>query len=90
MDIRYSNIKRPSDDLTVGYSILEYQMCLTDDYSIYKYQTSICRPHRWIFDIRISNVHLTTSQMDIQYSNIKRPSDDLTDGYSIFECQTSI
>ena len=32
--------------------------------------------HRWIFDIRISNVHLTTSQMDIQYSNIKRPSDD--------------
>ena len=46
MDIRYSNIKRPSDDLTVGYSILEYQMCLTDDYSIYKYQTSICRPHR--------------------------------------------
>ena len=28
--------------------------------------------------------------MDIRYSNIKRPSDDLPDGYSIFECQTSM
>ena len=28
-------------------------------------------------DIRISNVHLTTSQIDIQYSNVKHPSDQL-------------
>ena len=30
------------------------------------------------------------SQMDVPYSNIKCPSDYLTDGYSIFKCQTSI
>ena len=76
MDIRYSLIKRPSNDIPDGYSIFEYQI-------------SICEVLRWIFDMRMSNIHLTSSQMDIQYSNIKRPSDDLPDGYSIFECQTN-
>ena len=77
MDIRYSNIKRPSDNLPDGYSIFECQ-------------TSISPAPRWVFDIRISNVHLKTSQMDIRYLNIKHPSDKLPDGYSIFEYQTSI
>ena len=66
MYIRYSNIKRPSEDLSDGYSIFSY-------------------PPRYIFDIRISNVHLTSCQMDMRHSNIKRPSDQLPDGYSIFE-----
>ena len=63
---------------------------LPDGYSIFEYETSNCRPHRWIFNIPISNVHLSTSQMDIRYSNIKHPSDQPPDGYSIFEYQTSI
>ena len=41
---------------------------------------------RWIFDIR----QLTSSQMDIQYSNVKHTYDQLPDGYLIFEYQTSI
>ena len=44
MDIRYSNVKRPSDDLPDGYSIFECQNPteqLTDGYSIFEYQTSI-------------------------------------------------
>ena len=77
MDIRYWNIKRPSDDLTDGYSI-------------FVYETSISQPPRWIFNNRMSNIHLTSSQMDIPHLNIKRTSDSLTDGYSMFECQTLI
>ena len=72
MDIRNSNIKRPSDKFPDGYSIFEYQ-------------TSTLPAPRWIFDIQISNVHLTSSQMDIRNSNIKRPSDKFPDGYSIFK-----
>ena len=41
-----------------------------------------------IFDIRMSNIHLTTCQMDIRYSNVKRPLNQLPDGYSAFEYQT--
>ena len=41
---------------------------------------------RYSYSTQLSN----HSQMDIRYSLIKRPSEDLTDGYSIFECQTSI
>ena len=98
MDIQYSNIKRPSDNLPDGYSIFEYQTSIPSDNP----------PPRWIFDIRmsniyltssqmdirysninirISNIHLKTSQMDIRYSNIKRPSDNPPDEYSVFECQ---
>ena len=45
--------------------------------------------HRWIFDIRMSNIHLTSSQVDIRYSNIRHPSDNLPDGYLIFEYRIS-
>ena len=43
MDIRYSNVKHPSDHLPDGYSIFEYQI-------------SICEVVRWTFDIQISNI----------------------------------
>ena len=29
--------------------------------------------HRWMFDIQISNIHLSRRQMDVGYSNIKCP-----------------
>ena len=45
---------------------------------------------RWIFDIRILNIPLMTPQIDIQYSNVRHPSDHLQDEYLIFEYQTSI
>ena len=44
MDIRHSNIKYPSEDLTDGYSILDIKHSsedLTDGYSIFEYQTFI-------------------------------------------------
>ena len=66
----YSNCKYLSDYLRDGYSTFEYQ-------------TSICQAPRWRFDIRISNVHLATSQMDIRYSNVTHPSHQLPDVYSI-------
>ena len=81
MDIRYSLIKRPSNDIPDGYSQMDIRY------------SNIKRPSEdltYVFDIRMSNIHLTSSQMDIRYSNIKRPSDDLTDGYLIFKYQTSI
>ena len=77
MDIRYSNVKHPSDIPPDGYLTFEYQ-------------TSISPAPRWIFDIRISNIHLISSHMDIRHSNIKHPSDELPHGYSTFEYQTSI
>ena len=43
-------------------------------------------------DIKYSNVNhtMTRSQMIILYSNIKHQSDDLTEGYSISQCQTTM
>ena len=73
----YENVKYPYDQLPDGYSIFKHPPgrwsygCLT-----FEYRISICKGVRWM-----SKVHLTTSQMNIQYSNIQCPSDDLTDGY---------
>ena len=40
---------------------------------------------RYSYSTQLSN----HSQMDIRYSLIKRPSEDLTDGYSIFDIRMS-
>ena len=53
----------------------------------------LCREQRDIqMDIRYSNIKNQSDQLQVGYSifNIKCLSDDLTDGCSILECQTSI
>ena len=98
--VNLSSLKLSNTDVNIlsrglAYSVAPQQLdsvdIRTSFETFYRQLLSVLPTHcLWIFDIRISNDHLTSSQMDIQYSNIKRPSDDLPDGYSIFEYQTSI
>ena len=43
---------------------------------------------RWIFNIQMSNIKLTTYQTDIRHSIVKHPPNHIQDRYSIFKCQT--
>ena len=77
MNIQYSYVTQQSNhsQMDIRDSIIK---CPSNDISKMDIRRRIC-------DIRISNIHLTTSQMDIQYSNIKLSPDEFQDGYLIFD-----
>ena len=66
MDIRYLNIKHPSDDPTDRYSIFNVRHPsdhLQDEYLIFEYQTSILPTPRWIFNIKCPQIDTVKQEM---------------------------